>query len=226
MEALADTVTLTSTNDTGLIENAPTNNMGGQLFVNSGSNSSGKRNRGLFRFDPGSQIPPGSQIVSATFVVLVVGEPSEPPAPSTFHIYRVLRPWGEGDKGSPGGPGQGSAATVGEATWNSRMALTTNTWGVPGGAAGIDYVTNSSSSQYIYGVINPQYSFPSSSNTVADVQLWLDSPELNYGWIMISDSENVAYTARRFCSRESGVDAPQLIVDFIPPPTPSWAPPR
>ncbi len=211
-------VTLTPTNDTCILENAPNNNIGAQLFVNSGSNSSLKRNRGLFRFDVASQIPAGSTITSATFVVLVVGEPSEPPAPSTFRTFRVLRPWGEGDKGSPGGPGQGTTATIGEATWNYRLALTTNSWAVPGGASGIDYEVADSSSQYIYGVINPQYTFPTSSNSVADVQLWLDSPELNYGWILISDSENVAYTARRFGSRESEVDAPQLIIEFIPPP--------
>jgi len=214
----ADSVTLNAAADTGLVKNSPNNNMGGQLFVNAGSNGSTNQNRGLFLFDLAKEIPAGSRITSATLLLQVVGEPSEPPVPSTFRIYRVLRPWGEGDKGSPGGPGQGTAATIGEATWNDRMALTTNSWAVPGGLAGIDFLAQSSSSQYIYGIVNPLYTFVSTSNTVADAQLWLDSTNSNFGWILISDSENVAYTARRFGSREAGVDAPQLAIDFVPPP--------
>lgn len=211
-----ETLTLNPVADTTLIESAPNNNLGGQGFVNVGTTGSLKRNRALFRFDL-SAIPLGSHITSAQFVLLVVGEPSEPPVSSTFNLYRVLKPWGEGNKGTANSPGQGSLATSGEATWNYRLALTTNAWASPGGVIGDDFATQISSSQYVYGIINPPYVFDTSPTMVADVQRWVDAPGTNFGWVLISESENVAYTARRFGSRESGLDAPQLIIDYVPP---------
>jgi hypothetical protein len=212
-------LTLSAVADTTLIEQAPNNNLGAQTFVNVGATGSLKRNRALFRFDPRAEIPTGSRITSAKFIVLVVGEPNEPPIPSNFNIYRVLKPWTEGTNGLISGPGQGQGvrATVGEATWNDRMALTTNAWAVPGAASGVDFSAQASSSQYVYGVISPPYVFDTSSSMVSDVQGWLDTPGSNFGWILICESELEAYTARRFGSREAGVDAPQLVVEFIPP---------
>src|SRR2546430_105253 len=97
----ADSVVLTSVADTTLIEAAPDNNLGGAPIVNAGTTQTFTRNRGLFRFDIASEIPPGSRITRVDFVVAVTGKPNEPPPPSTFGLHRVLQPWGEGDKASP-----------------------------------------------------------------------------------------------------------------------------
>ncbi len=219
----AATVTLVSVADTTLIENAPTNNMGGQYYFNAGTTQTYKRNRGLVRFQPLQQIPSGSRITAAKLILLVVGEPSETPSnPSQFNLHRLLVDWGEGDNTDPRGPdtgGLGTGADYGEATWNHRFALTTNTWTLPGAASGVDYVAQVSSSQFVYGVISPPYVFDTTSNMVADVQQWLDSPTQNFGWLLKTEDESVNLTARRFGSWQARGDEPQLVVDFIPPPT-------
>ncbi len=43
-----------------------------------------------------------------------------------------------------------------------------------------------------------------------DVQIWVRQPAVNFGWILISDSEDVICTARRFNSREDPNSQPQL----------------
>src|SRR5437870_9689589 len=124
----ADTVVLASVADTTLIESAPDNNLGGALIVNAGTTQTAlppNRNRGLFRFDPTSQISRGSRITRVDFVVEVTGQPKDGFAPSSFGLHRVLKCWGEGTKAppDPSHPGLGAPATAGEATWNSRFAL-------------------------------------------------------------------------------------------------------
>ena len=46
------------------------------------------------------------------------------------------------------------------------------------------------------------YTFGPNTNLVADVQQWLLNPATNFGWALISESENTLFTARRFGSRE------------------------
>jgi len=53
---------------------------------------------------------------------------------------------------------------------------------------------------------------------VADVQLWLDNPQTNFGWILVCNDETDGFTARRFGSREDTNNAPQLFIDYLPPP--------
>jgi len=51
---------------------------------------------------------------------------------------------------------------------------------------------------------------------VADVQSWVDNPASNFGWMLMSESEDVPGTARRFGSRETS-PVPTLVVTFAPP---------
>ena len=54
---------------------------------------------------------------------------------------------------------------------------------------------------------------------VADVQLWLDNPSQNFGWIVIGDETQIE-TAKRFATKENtdngGQDRPSLVVNFTP----------
>ena len=218
-QATAATVLIPSSADTTLIETQPTNNLGRAAIVNAGTTQIFTRNRGLFRFDVASQIPRGARIDSVDFVVEVTGEPRDGFTPSSFGLHRLLKPWGEGNKISADAthPGLGSPATIGEGTWNSRFALTTNAWSLPGGAATNDYAADLSAQAGIYGVGDSPYTFVSTAALVADVQSWVDDPAANYGWIMISRAEEVNFTARRFASREDPGREPYLVVDYIPP---------
>jgi hypothetical protein len=58
------------------------------------------------------------------------------------------------------------------------------------------------------------YTFASASNLIADVQAWLTNPASNFGWVLMSQSENITETARRFGSREDADNAPTLVVEY------------
>ncbi|MDB6026776.1 MAG: hypothetical protein JWM68_2999 [Verrucomicrobiales bacterium] len=224
LPSFAATIVLNPVADTTLIQSSPNNNMGAQFFVNAGgsqqTNLAGivMKNRGLFQFDFRS-IPVGSKIRSVSLTLEVVLQQTEPPTPSNFDLHRVLRPWGEGtNTGTLQKPGQGAPATTGEATWNNRLALTTNAWTVPGAASPDDFSPVVSASAAVFDSHDSPYHFGTSPGLEADVQFWLNNPQLNYGWIFISESEGEIFTARRFGSREDPDNAPALAIDFFPPP--------
>jgi hypothetical protein len=218
--ACAEVVVLRPVADTTLIEVAPSNNLGGMAFVNSGTTQNFTRNRGLVRFDLTGSVPAGSWVSNVTLTVEVVGQSVDGFTPADFGVYRMLRAWGEGNKtGDSAHPGLGASATVNEATWTSPFAVTTNTWTQPGGAAGTDFVATASSQNTIYGVNDSPYDFSSSPALIADVQAWVNQPALNFGWMLICQAEANAFTARRFGSREDSVHPPLLKIEFVPPPS-------
>ena len=217
----SDTVLLQPNADTTLFESSPGDNMGGWTHVSSGTTGSAAdrtRNRGLFRFDVAGALPNHAKITRATLNLHVVRVPGDMgggrSASSTFLLHRVSKPWGEGNKlGDRGFP-----ADPGEATWNYRFAPNSKgvggmTWTAPGAVSSVDFSPVISASQSISG--QGPYEFGSSSNLVADVQIWLNDPSSNFGWILISQSENTAKTARGFGSREDTDHPPILAVEYV-----------
>jgi hypothetical protein len=208
--------------DTSIMEVAPNNNAGGRSWVDAGSNMHTQRNRGLFKFDIAGNIPAGSRITSASLSLSVIGIPADGYAVAYFDLHRLLRNWGEGTNNPISSPGQGSPATTNEATWLSPLAFTTNFWTAPGAAATNDYDPSLTASQIIYSTVQSPYQFPDPSadpaTMIADVQRWLDNPAINFGWIFICESEDVASTARRFGSREDPNNPPVLQLGYIAPP--------
>lgn len=219
--AFSDTVLLQPSSDTTLFESSPGDNMGGWTHVSSGTTGSAAdrtRNRGLFRFDVAGALPNHAKITRATLNLYVVRVPGDMgggrPASSNFLLHRVSKPWGEGNKlGDRGFP-----ADPDEATWNYRFAPNSKgvggvTWTAPGAASSVDFSPVVSASQSVSG--QGPYEFGSSSNLVADVQTWLNDPSSNFGWILISQSENTAKTARGFGSREDRDHPPILAVEYV-----------
>ncbi len=196
--------------------------MGAQSFFNAGTTASGLHNHGLLKFNVSDTLPPGSRITRASLTLEVVFEPQSSVMQSTyFRLHRLLQPWGEGNKTSNGAtPGLGAMATLNEATWNHRFSGTNLAWSAPGGEEGNDFVTSHSASQFIYGILNSPYVFDSATDPQlkADVQLWLDAPQSNFGWLLKPDDDLLTGTARRFGSREDPSNAPLLDIEFVPPP--------
>jgi hypothetical protein len=60
---------------------------------------------------------------------------------------------------------------------------------------------------------NDEYDFGPTDRLKADVQGWLTNPGSNNGWLLMTDSEGMFFTARHFGSSES-TDPPQLIVEY------------
>jgi hypothetical protein len=194
----------------------PSNNFGAMAWFNSGTTQNYTTNRGLMKFDVAAHVPRGAQILSASLVVEVVGQPVDGDTPNPFELRRMLRDWGEGNKtGFP--PTLGAPATEGEANWTHRFALTTNEWATPGGLAGVDFSPVASIDTFVYGVSFSPYTFDSTPRTVADVQTWLDDPAANFGWMLITASEGMNFTARRFASREDPFRAPALTIEYFAP---------
>ena len=213
---LADSVTLLPIADTTLDETNPNNNLGANINFIAGTTAGNLlqpfKNRALLKFDIAGQIPTGATITSASLTLSMIKAPIIP-ANSTFELRRLLVSWGEGDKSG----NAGLQATTGEATWTSRFSLLPQ-WATPGGEAGTDFVTNASSTVFMAGL--GDYTFASTSDLVADVQLWLDDTNANFGWMLLSQDEVTASTARRFASRESVTNAPALLVEYTVPQTP------
>ncbi len=195
-------VTIPVTADTTLHEFAPDNNVGAHIHVAAGAtgpNGSMKRARGLLHFNLAGQVPSGAVINSAVLTINMIFEPFGGPD-STFGVHRMLKGWNEGLQSG----NTGSAAVDGEVTWNSRVFPATP-WGAPGGAAGVDFQQQASAS---VAVSTPTaYKFGPSPSLLADVQSWIQNPDTNFGWILISELENVGKTAKRFGSREGGSPA-------------------
>jgi hypothetical protein len=114
--------------------------------------------------------------------------------------------WGEGASSSAGGAG--SFAELGDATWVYNF-YTTSQWTNPGG----DFVAQVSSSTEMQD--EGPYVFPSTDQMIDDVQVWLDNPSSNFGWLIMGD-EDVEKTARRIGTREQieETERPYLVVEY------------
>ncbi|MEZ4685958.1 MAG: SdrD B-like domain-containing protein [Bacteroidia bacterium] len=199
---------LVSSADATITESDPNNNVGGNDYVHTGSSNGNQKRRGLFRFDIAGSIPAGATIDSVKFnLFLPSGNSSNP---SDFDLFASLKDWDEGNKTG----NTGSAASSGEVTWNSNFH-NSSTWAAPGGQAGTDYTNTASATTNVSG--SGTYTW---TGMQADVQRWLNNPGRNFGWFLISQSENVGGTARRFVSKENTTLAqPELEVYYSLPGT-------
>jgi hypothetical protein len=216
----ADAVALHPVADTSLIQVAPDANLGGAEFFNAGTAGNGNRNRGLMQFSLLEDIPAGSIINNVYLSLDIIRQPSVDVATGTFVLRRMLTSWGEGDKvpADESSPGQGAPATQGEATWQFRF-VGGPAWSAPGGLAGADFAAAPSSTAYVYGAGDP-VEFESTPELTADVQLWLDHPDANNGWMLMPEDEVIRKTARSFLSSEDPSGGPLLVIDFTPVPEP------
>jgi hypothetical protein len=220
--AAGGTVTLIPAADTTIMAFAPDNNAGGRPWISAGSNRFSSPNRALLRFGIATNVPAGARITAATLSLSVTGIPIDGYAVGVFDLHRLLRDWGEGNKNPINSPGQGLPAGTNEADWNTPFAYTTNVWGQPGAAEGSDYAAAVTASQYFYDTTQSPYPFPGPSDDdnpmIRDIQLWLDQPGTNFGWILLCENEGDPLTARRLGSREDPNFPPQLTIDYLLPP--------
>jgi hypothetical protein len=203
---LAATATLTVAEDTFINAGSPNANAGANAWFDAGTDGNGDIRRGLLQFDV-SSIPPRSTVTSVSVQLTVVKVPGANPVDSTFDLFRLLANWGEGTKTG----NSGSTATAGEATWTARILGTAN-WTTPG--AKKDAVATASASTPVTG--EATYSW-SGSGLVADVQLWVNNPSQNFGWLLASRAESSSHSVRGFASRESGSSGGTLVVVYTAP---------
>lgn len=199
----AAAITLTADRDNSIYSDFTGNSNGaGELFAGVTANSAIRR--GLVRFDL-SPVPAGASVTAAS-VTLQVTKTGGASGDFDFSLHRLSRDWGEG---SSSGSGQGSAANLGEATWNEAKAGS-EAWTTAGG----DFIATASASRLVGGLGSYTWNSP---GLVADVQGWLNQPATRFGWILRGDEATQA--TKVFGSREAGAAAnrPALALQYQPP---------
>ncbi len=216
----AESILLQPVADTTLLESAPDNNMGAWTHVavgTTGNQADRTKNRGLFRFAVADALPRGARVTNAVLTLKVTKVPGNTgggiAVNSTFALHRVLRAWGEGDKLGD----RGDFATDGEASWNAPIHPA-QLWSAPGAAAPTDFTAEASAETPVAGKGN--YRFGPTLNLLADVQAWVNDPNANFGWLLLSQSEDRPKTARGLGSREDAPNAPNLLIEFDRPSPP------
>jgi hypothetical protein len=185
------------------------NGIGPNLFTGlSGGIAPPQIKRGLVWFNIAGNVPPGSTIASVNLKLSLLQ--TQDLSSRTVELRRVLQDWGEGSSNSGLFGGGGAPAATGDATW-LHIFFNTDFWVNPGG----DFSATVSAGQSV-GTFAGDFTWGSTTQMVADVQSWLDDPNNNFGWLLLTN-ESVIQTARRFGSRENATVAnrPLLTVEYI-----------
>ncbi len=214
VQAQGDVVDLTASKDNTLYEPSGaglSNGAGDYFFAGRNDKSPGDSiRRGLIAFDIASNIPPGSIINGVTLTLYM--SRSKGNTTHTVGLHTALLDWGESTSHASGEEGAGGSAATGDATWVHTF-YDTQLWATAGG----DFVPTPSAATSVGN--NGNYSW-SSSGLIADLQMWVDDPSSNFGWVLVGN-EAANTTAKRFNSRTS-TDLnrrPKLTIDYIPAPS-------
>jgi hypothetical protein len=208
--AQSSTFALTPSLDNTIFAESGTLSNGQDAWAFVGATAGGQVRRALLEFDL-SSVPAGSIVTSASLSITMDRAIGPTVA---VDLHRVLTEWGEGASNASGGGG-GDQAQAGDATWTHRI-FPGQTWATPGG----DFVATPTATTQVGAP--DVYTWDSTPQLLADLQLWLDTPALNHGWIMIG-AETTARSAKRFFSGEA-VDAdvrPLLTLQVTPIPEPA-----
>src|SRR5688572_4850705 len=171
----ADTATLAAAKDNTLYQPASggtTNSNGAGEHCFAGRTDDGYLRRGVMACNLTNSIPPGSIITSVT-LTLYMSRTRD--TADNVPLHRLLANWGEAASNAAQEEGRGIQAMPGDATWCHRF-YPTSFWASVGG----DFVAAASATT----AVNKEgfYSW-SSPGLVADVQLWLNNPGTNFGWL-------------------------------------------
>ena len=185
------------------------NGSGSRIFAGAtaGQMGTGSR-RALIEFELGDSIP-ATSVVDAVILELTVQKPGQTAA--VLSLRRLERDWSEG--GTLTSQGRGRPAQTGDVTWSHRSFNSSDKWNKEGG----DFVGISVTAT-VSGTGTVSWS---SSQMAADVQMWLDDPGSNFGWILLG-SESTEGSAKGFASSEGpSAFRPKLTIEFSPaPPAP------
>jgi spore coat protein A len=215
--ASADTVVIEPSKDNTLYDEgsgALSNGTGDTFF--SGLTGEPRVVRGLLEFDVAGSLPAGSTITDATLTLYMsAASVSNPFTPNTVAAHRALAEWGEGSSQAPQGGGQGGPSSSGDATWIHTF-YPSSFWSTAGG----DHVPAASASLLV--PVSPGHYSWNASQLTSDVQLFLDQPGDNHGWILVGTE---TANSRRFDSRSHPTPAnhPILTIEFTPPVTTTGA---
>ena len=187
------------------------NGAGDKLFF--GLIQNGEIRRGLLEFDL-TGIPPQAQAISASLDLVVANIPPTAQA-ADAHLHTALNEWGAAGSVAPGAGGTGGTPLTGDATWLHTF-FDTSLWNTPGG----DFNPTPSASAGFTTVNGETITFDSSDagseDLLVDLNLWIQSPADNHGWLLLGDEVNNG-NARSVSSADAASNQPTLTIDYIIP---------
>ena len=196
------TKVLGASKDNTIFDNVPNNSGGGSAGIFSGTNNSAQKRRGLISFDIVGSVPAASTITGVELSLYLANAPNM--NSQTLGLHRLSLDWGENtaDNSSPliSGAGNGVAALAGDATWNETF-FGSSPWPIAGGTGSFNPVA--SGTAVVSGPIDTQNKWLSTSAMISDVQSWLDTPDTNYGWMIVNANESANQSAKAFYSRQA-----------------------
>jgi hypothetical protein len=204
--AWATTILLPATQDNTLYESGSglfSNGSGQHMFA--GVPDEPVRRRAVIAFkNIHLEIPADATITSVKLYLHLSRENSDA---TIIRLHKLTSDWGEGASQALPPENTGTNAETGDATW-IHTRWPNFEWRNAGG----DYEEDSSSAELVDGI--GYYTFGPSPKMVQDVQLWLDNPALNFGWILLA-TENFL-SEKRFDTRENQIEEfrPVLEVSF------------
>lgn len=201
------TINLTPIQDNSIYSGFTSNSNGIGPSIFSGTPGSGNPNRALLLFDIAGNIPSTATI---TDVVLTLNcEARGGSSIGEDHtIHYVTTEWGEGPSlGGGSGGGGGVPAIAPDATWLFGILGST-----PWLNAGGDFISVPSATT---NVGTPGTYTWTGGQLHNDVQLWLDNPAMNFGWLLKISTEGISGTSSRWTSREGNPsNVPVLAVTY------------
>ena len=165
--------------------------------------------RALLRLDL-SSIPEGGMVQSVSLQMQVAASGGRF-GDIDYTLHRVSSRWGEGTVVGAIEGGFGGPAQSGDATWTENE-FGTSSWANPGG----DFVSTASATAAA-GLAGATVTW-SDTGMIDDVQAWIDTPETNFGWIVISTIEGVQQRVKKFHSSEATAFRPvvTILIDTMP----------
>ncbi len=159
-------------------------------FIFTGNTNKDIKKRALVKFDLTETVPEGTTVDSVSLTLIPT---KVKPGNTEVVIHRVTTEWGEGTSKAEDGDGKGALATKDDATW-SYAKFKSWPWVKKGG----DFDIESSASNSVSEGTDAMFR---SDRLTLDVNLWLQNPSLNFGWILIGDESKTA-TSVKFSSKD------------------------
>jgi hypothetical protein len=228
--AWSATASIGALKDNSIFQSNANNSAGGAPGIHVGSTGTGSPRRGLIAFDIAAHIPSGATITDVE-LTMYLGNAANTTS-RTIGLHKLSKDWGEGTAGSSSagisGTGNGFPASPGDATWSHAM-LGSVAWSNPGATG--DFNPIASATLAVGGPVDMPHTWLSTSSLVSDVKSWLDSPATNFGWALVSASEDIPGSIKSFYSRSATQNAsglpnsldsawrPALVVTYIPEPS-------
>lgn len=201
-------ISLVPLKDNTIYEESTSYSNGAGDFLISGTNWNPDSRRALMEFNIASAIPKYSTITSAQLTLYCNYAYNSNFESMSLHM--MYNEWGEASSHALGDEEWGTNAEMGDATWQYRY-FNTDSWGIWGG----DYAPESTS-QWVD--VDDAYYTWSSSQLIEDVQVCLDVPTANHGWVLIGNEGSMdSYKSFNSVNNIDVPTRPQLIITYNEP---------